>query len=991
MNKTIVLFPGGFKPITGAHMALAQRYAQDPNVEQVRLLIGPKDRDGITREKSAEIFNLLNSNNKIVMQPTEFDSPITAAYEYLFAMPEDATGRYAMAASTKGDDYVRTKDFIPNVDKYKTIGDKKTRKIPAGIDATEMSVNIDPELYKNGNPISASTIRQSLADNDYQTFQASYPGYKESIIKNIWQILRGQQEAVFSKQWWRDIIQEDAESAPIADLPITYIIGDSLAAGIATKNPKPGVETHIDQDLSTYGYTRGIVQVGAGPAAVLGFINKFGDKLANRIVILSSGIANRPEKYDIVKTQLDKLKSLNCKVILAGVAINSTYVEKIGSKIVFKLDLNQFLRGQSNYPGFYFLGEFKPGEDGLHPLSYTNYRKQTAMIVGNINTAMTEGAMGEKNKETHDAKIKKLRHYLDSNRGNSFEYDFSEFAKTVFGAPITESLLKENYITREELTELETVIDGFFTEYGIDINFQGSHTHFLDRLNDPRNEAPIYMDELKDLFHDLSDEYGDQIAQQLKNNQPTAIESDYQFDIPIHMPFMLQWNARKKMIELIPKTIKKQRRNWQANDPNDVIYRIENIQSTHKTLLTEGGAGGHMPHPYEHHSLTFGDMKEIVSRALGGYLDLEEAVTEKTDGQNIQMTWKNGQIGFARNKGTIINPMTTAELQAKFDNRGPISEAFGNAGEDLQEAFNGISADTLADIFKNGRVFANMEIIYPATKNVIAYETAVLQFHNLVEYDEAGNIVETNASGGGTVQQIIQEANAHLQKTFKIIPPQKIKIGRIENFEDQQAAFIDEIDQLRNLHNLKDTDLVTEYHKAWWGDIITTKAKEFSYAIPQDILNILIYRWAFNDKSTSITVLKKQITNPEFLNWVIEFDKQDFKRYQKQNMEPFETIFLRLGAVVLKNAENFLAVNPSKAVQEIKTELAQLSRELAQTNDIKTLDKLKVELGRIQRLGGFEAIVPSEGVVFTYRGITYKLTGAFAPVNQILGVLKYSR
>ena len=974
MNKIIVLFPGGFKPITGAHMALAQRYAQDPNVEQVRLLIGPKDRDGITREMSAEIFNLLNSNNKIVMQPTEFDSPITAAYEYLFAMPEDATGRYAMAASTKGDDYVRTKDFIPNVDKYKTIGDKKTRKIPAGIDATEMNVNIDPELYKNGNPISASTIRQALADNDYQTFQASYPGYGEPIIKNIWQILKGQQEAVFSKQWWRDIIQEDAESAPKAEPNIIYVIGDSIATGISGFGGSVGKKVTVNT-----GFMQGITMVGAGPAKVLTFILELEDQLANHTVILSSGIGNNSEAKSIVTAELKKLKELNCKVILAGVE------EKSATGIAS----NKFLSGAAKTNSVLFLGGFTPGSDKIHPKNPTDYKHLALTAVRSI--GLTEGAMGEKNKEKHDAKIKKLRHYLDSNRGDSFEYDFSEFAKTVFGAPITESLLNENYITREELTELETVIDGFFKEYGIDINFQGSQTHFLDRLNDPRNEAPIYMDELKDLFHDLSDEYGDQIAQQLKNNQPTAIESDYQFDIPIHMPFMLQWNARNKMIELIPRTIKKQRRNWQANDPNDVIYRIENVQSNHKTLLTEGGAGGHMPHPYEHHSLTFGDMKEIVSRALGGYLDLEEAVTEKTDGQNIQMTWKNGQIGFARNKGTIINPMTTAELQAKFDNRGPISEAFGNAGEDLQEAFNGISADTLADIFKNGRVFANMEIIYPATKNVIAYETAVLQFHNLVEYDEAGNIVETNASGGGTVQQIIQEANAHLQKTFKIIPPQKIKIGRIENFEDQQAAFIAEIDQLRNLHNLKDTDLVTEYHKAWWGDIITTKAKEFAYAIPQDILNILIYRWAFNDKSTSITVLKKQITNPEFLTWVIEFDKQDFKRYQKQNMEPFETIFLRLGAVVLKNAENFLAVNPSNAVQEIKTELAQLSRELAQTNDIKTLDKLKVELGRIQRLGGFEAIVPSEGIVFTYRGITYKLTGAFAPVNQILGVLKYSR
>ena len=44
-----------------------------------------------------------------------------------------------------------------------------------------------------------------------------------------------------------------------------------------------------------------------------------------------------------------------------------------------------------------------------------------------------------------------------------------------------------------------------------------------------------------------------------------------------------------------------------------------------------------------------------------------------------------------------------------------------------------------------------------------------------------------------------------------------------------------------------------------------------------------------------------------------------------------------------------------------------------------------------QKLGGFDAIVPVEGVVFVYKGNTYKLTGAFAPVNQILGVLKYAR
>jgi hypothetical protein len=284
-----------------------------------------------------------------------------------------------------------------------------------------------------------------------------------------------------------------------------------------------------------------------------------------------------------------------------------------------------------------------------------------------------------------------------------------------------------------------------------------------------------------------------------------------------------------------------------------------------------------------------------------------------------------------------------------------------------------------------------MEIIFPATRNVISYDKAHLQFHNLVEYDEAGNIIETDYSGGKMLQSVIRDANADMQKTFSFIPPQQIKMGRIADFEDQQAAFFNEIDQLRNRYGLTDTDRVTEYHRAWWTDIIKSKAQQLGYEIPDDILTALVYRWGFFDKSANLTTLKKQITNPEFLAWVLEFDKKEFKQYYKQNMEPFESIFLRLGAVVLKNAENFLAANPSKAVQEIKQEIADLIRDLQTTNNIETIKKLEHELRRIERLGGFEAIVPSEGVVFVYGGNTYKLTGAFAPVNQILGVLKYAR
>ena len=682
-NKIKVLFPGGFKPLTGAHLALAQRYAEDPAVDQVILLIGPTEREGISRIKTIELFNLLNSDPNIEIQSTEFNSPITAAYEYLFALPKDATGRYAMAASTKGNDYVRAKDFVPNVDKYATIGDKNGRTIPSGINAIELSINVDPLTYTNGEPISATIVRQSIQDNDYDTFRLSYPQFEDALVKNAWQTCKGVQEALFSKNWWISNLQEEVDE-------------------------------------------------------------------------------------------------------------------------VFAATMN------------------------------------------NAETA------------NHKKKINKLNKFLDRKQDASFVYDFDQFPKTVMGVP-----------------------------------------------------------------------------------------------------------------------------------------------------LMEGGAAGHMAHPWDDHGLTFNDMKEIVSRALEGRLDIEQAVTEKTDGQNIFVTWKNNEIGFARGSGTIINPMTTSEIIADFQrkqqkaiaekgaeagaNYQPVVDAYQACAEDLTEAFTAIPENTLNQIFKNGRVFANMEIIYPATKNVIAYDKAHLQFHNLVEYDEKGKVIETDLTGGATMQKVIQDANAHMQKTFSFIPPQRIKLGRVYDFEDQQAAFFNEITQLQTKFNLKETDLISEYHKSWWRDVIKSKAQQLGYDITDELVDTLMYRWSFNDKSTNISILKKQIANPEFLAWVDEFDKKDFKQYKKQNLEPFESIFLRLGVLVLQNATNYLAANPDQTVQEIKTELAQLIKDLQAKGDAATIQKLEHELKRIQKLGGFDAIVPTEGVVFTFQGNTYKMTGAFAPVNQLLGVLKYTR
>ena len=48
-----------------------------------------------------------------------------------------------------------------------------------------------------------------------------------------------------------------------------------------------------------------------------------------------------------------------------------------------------------------------------------------------------------------------------------------------------------------------------------------------------------------------------------------------------------------------------------------------------------------------------------------------------------------------------------------------------------------------------------------------------------------------------------------------------------------------------------------------------------------------------------------------------------------------------------------------------------------------------MELERLNAVGGRNKIVPNEGLVFAYKGYTMKLTGTFASLNQILGLMYF--
>jgi len=441
-----------------------------------------------------------------------------------------------------------------------------------------------------------------------------------------------------------------------------------------------------------------------------------------------------------------------------------------------------------------------------------------------------------------------------------------------------------------------------------------------------------------------------------------------------------------KDLKVVQKLLKKQKRP-KVDLPlilkKDLSINAESIGKwLASQLLTEGGAYGHMSHPFDDKGLTFGDFKKIIELSLQGNLDLEKAATEKTDGQNLFITWNNG-LRAARNVGDIKKGgVDSKSIATKFAGRGNIEKAFNYAMKDLSKAIGGINDKQKKMIFDDGNNWVNMEIMYPASSNVITYDAPHLQFHNVLQYKD-GKAIGSVSDGARILAGMIKQVDANIQKNFSVIGPKILKVNPHQDYSAKKPYFTGKLNKQMKKFGMKDSSTFAEYHQAYWEDFVDKKIGN----VDNNIKMGLVKRWAFFDKTFRLN--KKTIEDEKILAKVINIDKQKHQAQVKKNMLPFEKLFFELGAEVLQNAEGFLAANPDKAVQNVRKQVAKAISDVRKGGDLKKLNKLTQQLNKIKAIGGFKTIVPSEGIVFIYKGNTYKLTGAFAPINQITGMMTF--
>lgn len=242
LNKNItVLFPGSYKPAHGGHLDLIKRYSELPEVIEIWVLVGPGIRGGISQKVAADILKKLTEEMpKVVIQEVPWNSPVLAAYKI---MEGAESGCFALAASSKE---LENTERIRLFTKKHSPGGKFHKE---GVEVIDLPIDVNPLLFEGrddgfeGEPISATILRQDLIDGNVENFATGYPDSTEEQISYVWDTL--EQTIVLPDM--EPVLDESLHTSgtPTESSPLGY---DRSQPGYRYKAMFPITEKEEDED-----------------------------------------------------------------------------------------------------------------------------------------------------------------------------------------------------------------------------------------------------------------------------------------------------------------------------------------------------------------------------------------------------------------------------------------------------------------------------------------------------------------------------------------------------------------------------------------------------------------------------------------------------------------------------------------------------------------------------------------------------------------------
>ena len=406
------------------------------------------------------------------------------------------------------------------------------------------------------------------------------------------------------------------------------------------------------------------------------------------------------------------------------------------------------------------------------------------------------------------------------------------------------------------------------------------------------------------------------------------------------------------------------------------------------SILAEGGVAGHMNHLYDNPELTFAEMKNIFQAASNGELE----GTEKTDGQNLQLSYdvKTGTARAARNKGNIKSGgLTAAGLAEKFGGRGALEKAFTEAFAAFEDVVGQMSQEEQIEIFgPNTNIYYNAEVQDPRSANVINYDLPTLTIHRVGhnEYDrETGKATGRDVSSNAFRLANALESRQTGREVGKFLV-QMNAIRKLQALSDDKAVAVANarLEKVISDAGISDNQTVAEYMVSRVSDMVDKRID-----LPLDVKKELMKR-IFKEKGASLVKVRKLIPAGDTqMRKAIDELVKSAGNLKKAAISPVEEIVHDFSVEMLKGLESAFILDNQAEVGRLRAELQRAVEAIEGSGSGEAMAILQRQMNKLKSVEGVSTA--AEGFVFDYDGVTYKFTGNFAPMNQLLGLFKYGR
>ena len=385
----------------------------------------------------------------------------------------------------------------------------------------------------------------------------------------------------------------------------------------------------------------------------------------------------------------------------------------------------------------------------------------------------------------------------------------------------------------------------------------------------------------------------------------------------------------------------------------------------------------HILNFYEDFKMPIAELYELIDAAKAGEL---EEVQEKMDGQNITFTVQNNRLLFFSKGGGGQGKDRGAVGSHPVES---VRNAFIKAYDAIEEvAIPAEDPDRWSELFKNGDVKIESALLTPENPNTIVYDEPSIRFIG-VNSDDPDVTSMFNS--------FVENAKHITNESFYMGPVPYLKLKKSLETTDEEADQIKQnLDSLLSQFNIEKTSTV--------GDLVGQMVRENladSGLVPEELLEDAVTR-VMTGKGPIGRIFPKVSGKEAWQKFNTEILKNRAS-YLALSIVDLERIIQRIGELSFKNLEFTLrASNRDDLINQVSN-IKNAFKNQKIITDPKKLEGIRVALERIvpaddpfEEIGGrFEQA--TEGIVFTWKGKTRKLTGLFTPINKLRGFFAYGQ